>query len=207
MVKKAVDEILKKNAFTISKATIGSVIQWGGGLIVSIATIAFTMGKLKTEHLDKLNIIEEQGRKNQQEIIQFRDETILMFQQYQDYNNKQLTLVIDYGSTNKQMLKDMLAFRQLELTNILNPNKISSEKVDNVSVEKVDEVKQVEDVQSKQINKSNIVVTKVGSNDSTYIKRGVDETSISEIKKKYKIKEIVVNNSDDKLFDIKYSNR
>jgi len=199
LVKKAVDEILKKNAFTISKATIGSVIQWGGGLIVSIATIAFTMGKLKTEHLDKLNIIEEQGRKNQQEIIQFRDETILMFQQYQDYNNKQLTLVIDYGSTNKQMLKDMLAFRQLELTNILNPNKISSEKVD--------EVKQVEDVQSKQINKSNIVVTKVGSNDSTYIKRGVDETSISEIKKKYKIKEIVVNNSDDKLFDIKYSNR
>jgi len=124
-IEDVVDSVIKpKN----SKLFIKWLIR---GSIVLI-TFAFIFGQIKIAHLNRLNSIEKSVNENIKATNELRKEIkssinevnssidkiyedgSKIFENYQKHNKKQLELIIDYGSTNKELLKKVLEINESE---------------------------------------------------------------------------------------------
>ena len=110
------------------------VTKWVVGIAVTLMSAAFIFGQLKMARLNRLDDIEK-TQKEQTEMIRNLDmnnaaefqmlnrridkiylDGINEFKDYQDFNKKQLELIIDYGSTNSELLKKILDINITEKT-------------------------------------------------------------------------------------------
>ena len=108
------------------------VIKWVVRLAILVASLAFAYGQYKVLKAEKMKEIEKVLIDNTNAINNLKsemnvgfekvngridkvyDDGIKEFNSFQEYNKKQLILVIDYGQTNKNLLKQMLDVNAME---------------------------------------------------------------------------------------------
>ena len=137
------------------------IIKW----VVRISTVliggAFLFGQLKMSHLNKLDEMEKSINAQNKAITELHEQMLNEFgnvnsrinkmyvdgynefDDYQTYNKKQLELIIDYGQTNKELLKKMLELNAIEKNGDIQ-NEILKQKNDEVKPELKINVKKVE---------------------------------------------------------------
>jgi hypothetical protein len=110
------------------------VLKWVVRIAVILIGAAFTYGQVKSMRFNKMGKMEESLNANTKAVIELRDEVksgfeilndrvdkvyddgFKAFNDFQQYNNKQLGMIIDYGGSNKEMLKRMLEITTMEKT-------------------------------------------------------------------------------------------
>lgn len=108
------------------------VMKWIIKISVILISTAFVIGQFKVNYFNKINSIEKSIENNTTEIIKTNEKIdnslnninkridniyidgINAFVEYNEYNKKQLELVIDYGRTDKTFLKKMLELNTIE---------------------------------------------------------------------------------------------
>lgn len=116
-----------------TKLILKWVLRIGGTLVGA----AFIFGQLKMGHLNRLDGMETELLQQGKTLIEMKAENqsnfdatntridkvysdgVLLFNDFQEYNNKQLELIIDYGAGNKDMLKRMLEISALKQQQII----------------------------------------------------------------------------------------
>jgi hypothetical protein len=108
------------------------IINWIIRISVLLIGVAFVLGEIKIQSLNKINTFEKSLQQNTQAItdlnkkvddgfktVNFRinkvyDDGNKSFNDYVIFNKEQLKAVIDYGQSNKEMLKRMLDLNVIE---------------------------------------------------------------------------------------------
>lgn len=107
-------------------------IKWFIGFATFSVFAAFMLGQIKIRHQNKLEDIESLANKSikKTEILEMKvndelqaqnlridniyDDGIEAFNEYRQFNNEQMRLIIDYGHDNKELLKKMLKLNSRE---------------------------------------------------------------------------------------------
>lgn len=104
------------------------LLKWVIGISTTAIVAAFTFGQIKATHANRLHNLENTINMNSSAIIELKsdindvnlridrvyDDTHKAFSDFQDFNNKQLGLFVDYGNTNKELLKNMLELNSMQ---------------------------------------------------------------------------------------------
>lgn len=114
------------NDIPIKESKTKKILKWVIRIAVLLIGIAFIAGQIKIKSINKVNNFEKTLQENTQAIKDLKQETQAgfkavnqridkvyddgskSFNDFQDFNLKQLGLIIDYGQSNKDMLKRML---------------------------------------------------------------------------------------------------
>ena len=110
------------------------VLKWVIRIAIFLITAAFILGQFKIKSLNKITNIEKSLQENTKAVVDLNkktedgfnavngrinkvyDDGLKAFTDFQEYNKKQLNLIIDYGQTNKSILKQILDVNSLEKT-------------------------------------------------------------------------------------------
>lgn len=208
--------ILNDIEFKGNKANI--LLKWVIGIAASAVVGAFIVGQLKMRHLDKLDDIEklakegvskteqlekriEDGFKEQNiKIDKIYDDGIDAFNEYREFNNEQMKLIIDYGHENKELLKKMLDINSKERAiQIENDLKKSKKEISNTN-------QKSQDLKNRVLIEPNIVVfTEVATGTNHYHIFSAPENYLDTLDlKKYKILEKNESEKYDGLFNFHY---
>jgi hypothetical protein len=121
------------------------VLTWVVRIAVILIGAAFTYGQVKSVRLNKIGDMENSLIENTRAVIDMRqemkngfdnlnlrvdkvyDDGFKSFNDFQIYNKKQLEMIIDYGKSDKEMLKRMLDITSMEETKSIE-NKIQQAK-------------------------------------------------------------------------------
>jgi hypothetical protein len=148
------------------------------------------------------------------------DDGMKIFNDFQQYNKEQLKLVIDYGSTSKELLKRMLDVNTMEKTKSVETS---------IQQAKNEQPSAPVSVKSETPSPS-IIVTPVGqrgnkgkdsnnylsllyfisksTNDTTFKLTGATKEYINSIdRNKYRVGDMVQNETNPRLFDVTYVNK
>jgi hypothetical protein len=116
--------ILNYIDFKENKANI--IIKWIIGLSISAIAFSFILGQYKVKQINRLENIESLAKQSIENTEKLRTEInkgfydinlkidkvyvdgVDAFDKYRVFTNKQLELIIDYGSDNKNLLKEMI---------------------------------------------------------------------------------------------------
>lgn len=131
------------------------VLKWVVRIAIALISAAFVYGQLKATRLNERANMRESLNENTQAIIELRNEVKFgfdnvnkridkvyddgykTFNDYQQYNNKILGMILDYGKSDKDMLKRMLDVmtteKSKEIQNQLEQAKTESKK-DSISI-------------------------------------------------------------------------
>ena len=188
-----------------NKLVLKWVISIAGGLI----TIAFVFGQFKASFFNRMDKFETTVNRNTVAInelkyemsarfVKIYEDGYSIFDDFQEYNNKQLTLIVDYGSTNKDLLKRVLEVNSIEKNKNIE-NQIQSAMNENVSG--TAEPQTMEYVNLIKIMPNN-------SKDTTFIVKGATENFVNKIDiNRYEIVKRITNVDNPMLIDISYKNR
>ena len=112
-------------------------IKWIVRITISLIIFAFAIGQIKVKFLNRIDVIENGQAENEKTITELKkqvsdgftnvnlridkiyDDGYVAFIDYQRFNNKQLELIIDYGTKNKELLKKMLEINSIEREKIV----------------------------------------------------------------------------------------
>ena len=115
-------------------------LKWGISIAGSLITIAFIFGQFKSSFFTRMDEFEKSINKNTESIIELKDEMNAGFDatdlrinnaytdglntlnDYQQFNKEQLLLVLDYGQSNKVLLKKMLELNMQEKSKSIENN-------------------------------------------------------------------------------------
>jgi hypothetical protein len=107
-------------------------VKWGFIIAGILISGAFIYGQFSTNRFNRLNDIEKNVKENTETTTQLKqqmtdgfvkvnaridkvyDDGYLIYNDFQQYNKKQFELFIDYGNTNKDLLKRMLELNNAE---------------------------------------------------------------------------------------------
>jgi hypothetical protein len=146
---KIINDIVEDVQVKPSKAKL--VLKWTVRIAVGLIGIAFIVGQLKIKSLNKINDFEKALDDNTKATIELKqemtdgfnsvnkridkvyDDGFKTFNDFQKYNDKKLELIIDYGKTDKEVLKKMLEIMTLEKTQNVE-NEIQQARKDTFSI-------------------------------------------------------------------------
>lgn len=141
------------------------VLKWIISITGSLIVLAFTFGQFKSSFFNRMDKFEETLTENATSItnldtkmnIDFKNidiridkiytDGLLIFNNFQDYNNAQLGLIIDYSNDNKNMLK-----RMLEISAIKQQQEIKT----HVEIAKNELIKYQSEISVQKINEQPI---------------------------------------------------
>jgi hypothetical protein len=110
------------------------ILKWIITGAIALITLAFVFGQFKSSFFNRLDRIEKSVGDNAKattelnknveigfDLLNARIDKVYTdgskaFDDFQQYNNKQLGIIIDYGSSNKDLLKRMLEINTIEKT-------------------------------------------------------------------------------------------
>jgi len=108
------------------------ILKWVISIAASLIGLAFVLGQFKSSFFNRMDGFEEALNQNTASIERMEtkmdknfvevntridkgyDDGMEILQDYQEFNKKQLILVLDYGQTNKDLLKEMLELNSKE---------------------------------------------------------------------------------------------
>lgn len=207
-----------------SKSSIRRLIyRWGGRIFLFLISGAYVIGQLQMAHLSKITDFQksiDDVKKNQIEMKQdmkdgfnkidlrfnkVYDDGYKEFNDYQEYNNKQLSLIIDYSKTDKDLLKRVLDLNKLEknknVENELQQAKNHMSQTSTITVRKIDSNLGIKDLDYKEI----ITTVSINNNDTTYNVFGSTLNFYNKIKNmNYNINEINPSTKYRGLYDFTY---
>ena len=202
------------------------IIKWIISISISLIMAAFIFGQLKSSYVHRIDNIENSLNSNTLAIKQLGnkldsnfsvingrinkiyDDGLTAFNTYQEYNKKQLGLIIDYGSTNKDLLKRMLEINAMQSDINLKAN-IESSKNKNINLPHTTiEVKSlIKKDQTKDYISLEFLIG-MNKNDTIFRLTGATKEYINNIDtNKYEIGVIIPNSSNSSLFDVSYRNK
>lgn len=217
-----VDEVnIKPNK---SKLIIKWVISIAGSLIV----IAFAFGQFKSSFFNRMDNLEKKVDNNNIAIEQVSNDMkvgfstvdvkidkvysdgLIIFNDFQLYNNKQLELMVDYSGSNKDMLKRMLEIGAMKQQQNVE-TQIESAKKEPVITEKSGYSIGVKKIESEKKNNdylSLVRMIEVETGDTIFTLRGATKEFINKINKnRYEVGAIIQNDNYPNLFDVNYRNK
>jgi hypothetical protein len=202
------------------------VIKWVVGVSITLITTAFVFGQFKASFFNKMDKFEEMlienSKKTEQLSVEMDDgftqvnekidkiyvDGFAAFNEFQKSNNEQLLLIIDYGSTNKDLLKRMIEFNTRETSqrveNQIQESKIQSNVNTNTqsggsSVNQSQE----ENLRTKGYRSMLFVVTP--KNDTIFVVSGATREYFNSINRdKYNISEIYDNPVYSNLINFRF---
>ena len=184
------------------------IIKWLIRVSIFLVGVAFTYGQYKMGQLNKLGEIQKnmealqiETKKNTEainnlqinfdtELKNMKNEGYDWFLDYQKYTKNQFELIIDYGSTNKDLLKRMIEINAQEKSQDLK-TKLEQSKI------------------QPTIDPSIFAVSYVVSasrSDTIFFAKNANEEFLKKIKKKYKINKTTPSIYGENLIDITYQN-
>jgi len=184
------------------------VLKWTISIALSLITLAFVFGQFKSSFFGRLDKFEEKLDANIKATGELKEEInarfdkiyedgFTAFDDFQDYNNKQLTLIIDYGSSNKDLLKRILEVNSIE----------KNKSVENQIKQAKNESTIIKPIKSTEYG-SMVTVVSTDGNDTTYIITAATEAYVNKIdKNKYRITQMNENKKNSTLFDVTYKNK
>lgn len=176
--------------------------------VVLIGT-AFTYGQLKMRNLNKIEALQQsierleaETKKNTEainnmeinfnnELINMKNEGFIWFEDYQKYSKTQFELIIDYGSTNKDLLKRMIG---------INTQGKTQEVKANIEQSKVP----VKSIDNSAFGISYAV--NINKTDTVFTVRNASVEYLNNIKKKSKIINVTPSPYKENSFNITYQN-
>jgi len=108
------------------------ILKWVISIAASLIGLAFVLGQFKSSFFNRMDGFEEALNQNTASIERMEtkmdknfvevntridkgyDDGMEILQDYQEFNKKQLILVLDYGQTNKDLLREMLELNSKE---------------------------------------------------------------------------------------------
>jgi hypothetical protein len=191
-------------------------IKWIVRITISLIIFAFAIGQIKVKFLNRIDVIENGQAENEKTITELKkqvsdgftnvnlridkiyDDGYVAFIDYQRFNNKQLELIIDYGTKNKELLKKMLEINSIEREKIVGSS-IEQAKKNLQSYKNFVGIFRYNEL-STQINVNGI--------DTIFSILGATQEYINEIKNKnYNVGEVKNSNKYPGLYDFKYQNK
>lgn len=191
-------------------------IKWIVRITISLIILAFAIGQIKVKFLNRIDVIENGQAENEKTITELKkqvsdgftnvnlridkiyDDGYVAFIDYQRFNNKQLELIIDYGTKNKELLKKMLEINSIEREKIVGSG-IEQAKKNLQSYKNFVGIFRYNEL-STQINVNGI--------DTIFSILGATQEYINEIKNKnYNVGEVKNSNKYPGLYDFKYQNK
>jgi hypothetical protein len=186
------------------------VLKWTISIAGSLIAMAFVFGQFKSSFFGRLDKFEETLHANTVATEELKKEMNARFDKiyedgfeafndFQEYNNKQLTLIIDYGSSNKDLLKRVLEVNSIE------KNKSVETQVQQAKNEKPQSF--IKPVKSTEYI-SLMAIASTDGIDTTFQLIGATENYINKIdKNKYRVVKMVENSKNSALFDVTYKNK
>jgi len=200
------------------------IIKWIITIASSLIIFAFVFGQFKSSFFNRMDKFEESINKNTAIIEQLKidmsvefdavdtrinkvySDGFAAFDDYQQFNKKQLILVLDYGQTNKELLKEMLELNieentknvESQMQQAIIPNMMEESEI-SINIKKIEPEK----------TKEYLSLTYVVENDDTLFGLfGTTKEFINKINKnKYEIGTIIQNEEYPNLFDVNYQNK
>lgn len=205
------------------------VLKWVISIAGSLIIIAFAFGQFKSSFFNRMDNLEKKMDNNKTAIENVRSDLNKGFEEvnlridkgytdglealqgYQEFNKKQLILVLDYGQTNKELLKEMLQMNLEEKARSVE-NQMMKAKDEPVVVPEKPEysinVKKVEPEKKTNDYLSLVLAIEVESGDTLFTLRGATKEFINKIdKNKYQMGAIIQNDEHPNLFDVNYRNK
>jgi hypothetical protein len=127
------------------------ILKWGGRIGLFLISLAFVLGQLKSAYFGRLDKFEKTLDNNTKANIELKrnmnagfekinakiDKIYIdgynEFNDYQQYSKKQLEIIVDYGQTNKELVKKFLDVNMLEKNKNVE-NHIQKEKKETISI-------------------------------------------------------------------------
>ncbi len=188
------------------------VLKWVLAVSGSLIATAFLLGQLKVKHINRLNRIQtDLVEINVKQTTGFNDintridkiydDGIIMFNEFQEHNTKQLGLIIDYGNSNKDMLK-----RMLEINRFNPKSSIEKAKTENLAPVQQDLEFGVMPMQKDYMGEVHFI--DVQTNDTTFHLTSATKKYINNIDRKlYKVEAIIESPQYPGRFDVTYRNK
>ena len=176
------------------------ILKWVIGISGSLIVTAFLLGQLKMKRINRLDRIEtnlvEMKAENRNgfndvntRIDKVYDDGLIMFKEFQNNNNKQFELMIDYGDSNKNMLKLML-----EISRINFESQIVKAKNENVTPLMQEPTKELEIVTKPMDYIGEIHFIEVETNDTVFHLTGATKKYVNNIdRNKYDVGAVLNN--------------
>ena len=201
------------------------VIRIIAGIASSLIVVAFAFGQFKSSFFNRMDKFEETLNNNTVAITSLEtksnnnfveltkridksyDDGLAMFNDFQVYNNKQLELIIDYGDSNKDMLKRMLEINSLEKNRTVE-NRVEQAKQETPTYNPEINVRGIgEQPESKEFNDETFFID-AETNDTTFYIIGATQKYIDDINKnKYVVGAITESTKYPDKYDVTYRNK
>ena len=201
------------------------IIKWIVSVSISLIGVAFVFGQFKSSFFNRMDKFEESINKttivietmNKEMNDGFDDvnaridkgysDGLRIVKDYQEFNKRQLILVLDYGHTNKELLKEMLEMNMQEKTKSMENEMLQSKNEPIVSTENPNlsiAIRRADPPQTKNYL-SLVHIIEAGTKDTIFSVTGATMDFINKIDtEKYKLGAIIGNNEYPKLYDFSY---
>lgn len=202
------------------------VLKWVISIAGSLIAASFILGQFKASFFNRMDKFEETLNKNTASIESMKTDMSKNFvevnaridkgyndgfealQDYQEFNKRQLILVLDYGQTNKEMLKEMLEINMVEkqksAENQMNQarNEPTSTYQSSPTFEQVIEQPKTSDYLNM------IYFINIETHDTIFNLTGATKKYINNIdKNKYEVGAMLQNRQNPDLYDVSYRNK
>jgi len=200
------------------------IIKWVISIAGSLIVLAFIFGQFKSSFFNRMDNFEETLNKSTTAVEQLKTDMnagfenvnikidkiysdgLIIFNGFQEYNNAQLGLIVDYGNGNKDMLKRMLEISAMKQQQDVE-TQIETTKNESVITEKPEF-----SIAVKPFNPKDYIgmvhFIEVESNDTIFHLTGATEDFINKIdRKKYEVGAITENSTHPGLYDLSYRNK
>jgi len=206
-----VDEIqIKPNRFNL-------MIKWIISISITLITVAFALGQIKTGYANRLSKFDTAINNNTIATIELKQEMTngfnsvnaridnvyvdgyRAFTNFEDYNRKQLGLIIEYGNSNKDLLKGML-----ELNSMQNQKNVQYNLKQQAKKDYSIAIKPIEAKNNNYINLTQTIPQ--GTTDTIFYLIGANKEYINKIdRNKYRVGQMVENIKYPGLYDVSYT--
>ncbi|MFW6242712.1 MAG: hypothetical protein ACOC2W_00980 [bacterium] len=192
------------------------ILKWVIRASIILIAGSFVFGQVKMSKLNRLDNIEKEITKNNKETANLKtemessflivnsridgvnlridkmyDDGVEMFNEYQEYNQKQLGLIIDHGTDNKDLIKEMINVNSSKQKLDVESQIIKSKNENNVN---------------DNDDESSIVVVNSNVDDTTFFMSNARISDVDSIvSDEYRI--VDMNKNDKGLYDVKYESR
>ena len=202
------------------------VLKWVISIAGSLIVIAFAFGQFKSTFFNRMDSLEEKMDKNTVAVEQLTTDMnngfdavdakidkiysdgLTIFNDFQEYNNKQLELIIDYGGSNKDMLKRMLEISSMKQQQNVETQVEAAKKEPTSTYQPTISVQKFTPEPKPKDYISLIYFIEVENNDTIFNLTGATKEYINKIdRKKYEMGAMTDNHDHPGLFDVSYRNK
>lgn len=201
------------------------IIKWIVSISITLIGLAFAFGQFKASFFNRMDGFEEALNKNTAVIEQLNDEMnnkfsdvnaridkgyndgLTTLQDYQEFNKKQLILVLDYGQSNKELLKEMLEMNAQEKTRDVANQMMQSKNESTFSIENPNlsiGVRRVDENLGGEYISIEYRIERE-TNDTIFSVVGATKNFINKINtNEYKLGAVIENHNNPNLYDFTY---